>query len=161
MAPDQPSLDGPVSPAATAAAIERSIELGDPRIDAFLGRMRDAILATIRKDGSPQATPVWYHWDGEVMRISTTESTRKTHNVRRDGRVSICVDDPMSGTYLTLFGRAEIIEGDPELVRQESWPLLLRYFQDDEARVRWQRIAPGRVVIRLRPDRAIWREGVR
>ncbi len=161
MSPEQPSLDEPAAaPPATPGAAP-SVELGDPRIDAFLGRMRDAILATIRRDGSPQATPMWYHWDGQVMRMSSTETTRKTHNVRRDGRVSVCVDDPMSGTYVTLFGRAEIIEGDPERVRDESWPLLLRYFQEDEAHARWQRIAPGRVVIRLRPDRAIWREGVR
>ncbi len=161
MSPDQPSLGEPAPAAVRETVPAPQVELGDPRIDAFLARMRDAILATIRKDGSPQATPIWYHWDGQVMRMSTTASTRKAHNVRRDGRVSVCVDDPMSGTYLTLFGRAEIVEGDPELVREESWPLLLRYFQEDEARARWQRIAPGRVVIRLRPDRAIWRDGIR
>jgi PPOX class probable F420-dependent enzyme len=129
----------------------------------FLARMRNAVLATVRSDGSPQATPVWYHWDGAVMRISTPGWTRKTHNVRRDGRVSVCVDDPLSGTYVTLFGRAELVEGDRELVRQESWPILTKYLHEDEARVRWARLdAQGdRVVIRVRPDKVIWRNAVR
>ena len=136
---------------------------GNARTDDLLGRMRDAVLATVRGDGGPQATPVWYHWDGDSIRISTTQGTAKTHNVRRDSRVSICVDDQVSGAYVTLFGRADLIEGDRELVRQESWPLLLKYFHEEEAIARWARIdaAHDRVVIRVRPDRLIWREGVR
>jgi hypothetical protein len=97
------------------------------------------------------------------MRISTPGWTRKTHNVRRDARVSVCVDDPMSGTYVTMFGIAELVEGDREEVRRESWPILLKYLHEDEARVRWARIdAQGdRVVIRVAPDKVIWRNAVR
>ncbi len=135
---------------------------GNARTDELLGRMRDAVLATVRRDGGPQATPVWYHWDGDAIRISTTQKTAKTHNIRRDSRVSICVDDQISGAYVTVFGRAELIEGDRELIRRESWPLLLKYFHEDEATARWARIdaAHDRVVILVRPDRLIWREGV-
>ncbi len=140
-----------------------SMDLGEARLDDFLSRMRDAILATVRKDGGPQATPVWYHWDGEVMRMSTTHQTAKTHNIRRDSRVSICVDDQVSGSYVTLFGRAEIIEDDREQVAAESWPLLLRYMPPDEATTRWARINANddRIVLRVRPERVIWRSGVR
>jgi PPOX class probable F420-dependent enzyme len=129
----------------------------------LLARSRDAILATVRGDGSPQATPVWFHWDGRLLRISTPAWTVKARNVRRDPRVSVCVDDQVSGSYVTLFGRAEIVEGDRELVRRETWPVLLRYLQEDEAVARWKRIdADGdRVVIVLRPERAIWRAAVR
>jgi len=136
---------------------------GNAKTADLLGRMRDAVLATVRRDGGPQATPVWYHWDGEAIRISTSGRTAKTHNVRRDSRVSICIDDQVSGAYVTIFGRAELIEGDPELVRRESWPLLLKYFHEEEAAARWARIdaTHDRVVIRVRPDRVIWREGVR
>lgn len=147
----------------TNAAAPPTFAFDDDQMDDFLARMRNAILATVRPDGGPQATPVWYHWDGAVMRISTPGWTRKTHNVRRDDRVSVCVDDQVSGTYVTLFGRAELIEGDRELVRTESWPILLKYLHEDEARVRWARIdAQGdRVVIRVTPDRVIWRNAVR
>jgi PPOX class probable F420-dependent enzyme len=147
----------------TNATAPPTFDFDDAQMADFLARMRNAVLATVRADGSPQATPVWYHWDGTVMRISTPGWTRKTHNVRRDGRVSVCVDDPLSGTYVTLFGIAELIEGDRELVRRESWPILTKYLHEDEARVRWARIdADGdRVVIRVTPHKAIWRNGVR
>jgi len=124
--------------------------------------MRNAVLATVAADGSPQVTPVWYHWDGTVMRISTTTGARKVRNVRRNERVAVCVDDPLSGTYVTLFGVAELIEGDRDLVRQETWPILLRYMHQDEAVARWARIdAEGdRVVLVVTPKKVIWRNGV-
>lgn len=149
--------------AEATAATTAARPFDDDQLAAFLARMRNAVLATIRADGSPQATPVWFHWDGAVMRISTPDWTRKTHNVRRDARVSVCVDDQVSGAYVTLFGRAELVEGDRELVRRQSWPILLKYFHEDEARARWARIdAKGdRVVMLIVPDRVIWRDGVR
>lgn len=152
-----------IAEAARTPAATPTVEFGEAQLTEFLARMRNAILATVRADGSPQATPVWYHWDGRVMRISTPGWTVKTRDVRRDPRVSVCVDDQVSGTYVTLFGRAELIEGDPELVRRESWPLLLRYLHADEAVVRWERInaAGDRVVIRVRPERVIWRIAAR
>jgi PPOX class probable F420-dependent enzyme len=147
----------------TQAAAPPTFAFGDDQMADFLARMRNAVLATLRADGSPQATPVWYHWDGAVLRISTPGWARKTHNVRRDARVSVCVDDPVSGTYVTMFGTAELVEGDREEVRRESWPILLKYLHEDEARVRWARIdAEGdRVVIRVTPQRVIWRNAVR
>jgi hypothetical protein len=56
-----------------------------------------------------------------------------------------------------MFGRAEIIEGDPHLIRTESWPSLLKYLHEDEATVRWALInaEQDRVVITLRPDKVI------
>lgn len=149
--------------ARTNAAAPPTFAFGDTQMADFLARMRNAVLATLRADGSPQATPVWYHWDGEVMRISTPDWTRKTANVRRDGRVSVCVDDPMSGTYVTMFGTAELIEGDRETVRRETWPILTKYLHEDEATVRWARLdaTQDRVVIRVRPDKVIWRNAVR
>jgi PPOX class probable F420-dependent enzyme len=147
----------------TAAAAPPTFEFGDVQMADFLARMRNAVLATLRADGGPQATPIWYHWDGQVMRMSSPSWTRKTHNVRRDSRVSVCVDDPLSGTYVTMFGHAELIEGDQELVRRESWPILTKYLHEDEATVRWARInaEQDRVVIMIRPDKVIWRNAVR
>jgi hypothetical protein len=33
-----------------------------------------------------------YHWDSQVMRMSSPGWTHQTHNVRGDGQVSICVE---------------------------------------------------------------------
>ena len=139
----------------TGAAAPPTFDFTDEERNNFLVRMRNAVLATVRSDGSPQATPVWYHWDGEVIRISSPGWARKVVNVRRDARISICVDDQVSGTYVTMFGRAEVISDDR--VAPESWPILLKYLHADEAAVRWDRInaAGDRVVIRLRRARSM------
>lgn len=145
----------------TAAAAEPNFVLDDQGLHQFLVRNRNAILATLRADGSPQATPAWFHWDGSVFRISSPGWTRKVANVRRDGRVSVCVDDQVSGTYVTVFGTVELIDDDR--VAEESWPILLKYLHPDEAKVRWARInADGdRVVIVVHPTKIVWRNDVR
>jgi PPOX class probable F420-dependent enzyme len=145
----------------TPAAAPPTFEFDETARHNFLMAQRDAVLATVNRDGSPQATPTWYHWDGGLMRISSPAWTQKVRNIRRDPRVSVCVDDQVSGTFVTLFGTAEIVAGDR--VPEETWPVLLKYLHEDEARSRWARInADGdRVVIVVRPHRMVWRTSVR
>ena len=67
------------------------------------------IVATIRRDGSPQLTPVWVDAEGGDVVFNTAEGRAKTRNLRRDPRVSICVvdrDDPYR--WLSVTGRAEL-----------------------------------------------------
>ncbi|HTW97422.1 MAG TPA: TIGR03618 family F420-dependent PPOX class oxidoreductase, partial [Acidimicrobiales bacterium] len=126
----------------------------------LLRRMRHAVLATTGAAGSPHLAPVWYAWDGERFVVSTVRDTVKVADLRRDDRVAICVDDQVSGDYLTAYGRAELVEG--ERVGELTRPLLLKYLHADEAEARWSRIDAGgrRVAVLIRPDRVIWRAGV-
>ncbi len=50
-----------------------------------------AAVATLNKDGSPQATVVWIDTDGTNVIFNTAEGRLKTKNMRRDARVSISV----------------------------------------------------------------------
>ena len=145
----------------SASAAPPLIEFGVPERENFLATQRDAILATINRDGSPHATPTWYHWSQGVMTISSPAGTQKVRNIQRDPRISVCVDDQVTGTFVTAFGRAEMITG--EEVDGLTWPLLLKYLHQDEARTRWSRINADRdrVAIVLRPRRLVWRSGVR
>lgn len=150
---------------ADVVQLGRTAEARDPAADtrelhSFLDRQRNAVLATVRADGSPQVTPVWYHWDGDAVRISSPNWTKKVANIRRDPRVSVCIDDQVSGTYATLFGTAELIDGDA--VSEQTWPILIKYLHPDEAAVRWQRLNADRdrVVIRVEPRRIVWRRAV-
>jgi PPOX class probable F420-dependent enzyme len=133
----------------------------DPWLMHVLERMQNAVLTTIRRDGSPQISPVWYYWNGETISISTPNWTAKVKNVRRDPRVAVCVDDPLSGSYVAISGVADLIEGS--LVGEATWPLLLKYLHSDEAAVRWKRINADRdrVVIVVRPNKIVSRSGVR
>jgi PPOX class probable F420-dependent enzyme len=48
-------------------------------------------VSTLRQDGAPQSTPVYYIYEGGKLYISVTKSRKKTINVARDSRVSVVV----------------------------------------------------------------------
>ncbi len=81
-------------------------------IEHFLSERRNAVLGTIRKDGSPQLNPMWFHWTGEVFHISTTRTRFKYGHLLRDPRVTLCIDDTTGFKTVIVEGRAEIVEDD-------------------------------------------------
>jgi PPOX class probable F420-dependent enzyme len=81
----------------------------------LLERPLFAHLATIRPDGSPQSSVMWFAWDGRRVRFSHTSTRQKYRNLLADGRVSFHVQDP-GNAYRTLEvrGRVESMEPDPD-----------------------------------------------
>jgi PPOX class probable F420-dependent enzyme len=63
----------------------------DAERDAFLGEPRYAILSLLRRDGTPVSVPVWFEWDGGVVRMFTHVSTPKLKRLERDPRASVLV----------------------------------------------------------------------
>jgi hypothetical protein len=128
-----------------------------PAQDAFLRSIPHAIVATLRKDGRPQLTPNWYYWDGERFTVSTLSWTMKYKNLKRDPRITLCIDGAERRTqYVQVSGIAEIIEGDA--VREPSLALIRKYEPDDEQTLRhWEGIKEDRVIIALRPTEWQWR----
>src|SRR4051812_33619589 len=59
----------------------------------LLARPRTAKLATVRADGRPHIAPIWFDLDGDVLVFNTGDTTVKAANMRRDPRVSLCIDD--------------------------------------------------------------------
>lgn len=84
--------------------------LTQDKINAFLNGKHNAILATIKQDGSPQLTPVIYRWDGEKFWVSTTKDRAKYINILRDPRISLCIDDAATGTTVIASGKAQPTE---------------------------------------------------
>jgi PPOX class probable F420-dependent enzyme len=81
-----------------------------------------AVLTTINKDGSPQSTVVWVRRDGDDVLFSTIRGRRKTRNMERDPRVSICAYDPANPyVYVTVEGTVALDEqGGEELIDELS-----------------------------------------
>src|SRR6478609_3572911 len=81
----------------------------------LLERPLFAHLATLRPDGSPQSSVMWFAWDGERARFSHTSNRQKYRNLLADGRVSFHVQDP-DNPYRTLEvrGRVESMNPDPD-----------------------------------------------
>jgi PPOX class probable F420-dependent enzyme len=71
---------------------------------------REAVLATIRRDGRPQLSNIMYTWDpGErIARISTTAKRAKARNLMRDPRATLYVPGGHFWAFAVADGDAEI-----------------------------------------------------
>ncbi|WP_407561135.1 PPOX class F420-dependent oxidoreductase [Streptomyces sp. 184] len=80
----------------------------DPR--ALLAVSRLGVLATIKKDGRPQLSPVmpFYDPDAGVIHVSMTEGRAKTANLRRDARATLEVTARDGRSWATAEGTATL-----------------------------------------------------
>lgn len=122
----------------------------------FIRQNHRAVLATRRRDGGVQLSPVSVGVDDDgCLMISTRETALKTKNLRRDPYGSVCVmRDQFYGAWcfaegpVTIESLPEAMEG---LVRY--YRLLAGEHPDwDEYRAAMQR--ERRVLLRLRIERA-------
>jgi PPOX class probable F420-dependent enzyme len=106
-----------------------------------------ATVATIRRDGSAQLTPVWIDWDGQNVVFNTAEGRAKPRNIRRNPAVSVqVVDRNDEYRWVSVTGSAEIEEeGADEHINELS----RRY------RGRDYDLTPGqqRLIVRVKPER--------
>ena len=77
-----------------------------------------AVVGTNRAGGAPQLTVVWYLWDGETFRFSTTRNRAKYFNIKRDPDISVLVDDIEDKWHVVVYGRAEITGQDRDFSRR-------------------------------------------
>ena len=68
------------------------------------------VLTTLRKDGTPQMSPVDVAVDEDgLVVISSRETAYKTRNLRRDPRAWLCVlSDEFYGQWVQLEGTVEV-----------------------------------------------------
>jgi PPOX class probable F420-dependent enzyme len=71
-------------------------------------------LATVRPDGDPAVTPMWFAWDGELLRFTHTTKRQKLRDIEHNPRVAFVVMDPdRPQRYLQVRGSVEKVEADP------------------------------------------------
>lgn len=77
----------------------------------FLRENECAVLATWRRDGRVQMSPITVGLDAEGRAvISSRETAYKVKNLRRDPRASVCVlVDEFTGPWVQIEGTAEIL----------------------------------------------------
>jgi PPOX class probable F420-dependent enzyme len=65
-----------------------------------------AYLATVKKDGMPQLTPVWFDWDGTHIVINTARGRLKDRVMHHNPCVAVLIADPANPyRYLQVQGR--------------------------------------------------------
>jgi PPOX class probable F420-dependent enzyme len=123
---------------------------------AFVRDNHQAVLATFRRDGRPQLSPVAAGIDDEGrVEISSRETAMKVKNLRRDPRISLCLLGPH---WYAQWGQ---VEGTAEIVDQpEALDLLVGYYRrisgehPDWDEYRQAMIDEKRVLVRFAIDRA-------
>lgn len=72
-------------------------------------------LTTVRRDGTPQPTPVWFLWDGgETVLIYSRPSQQKERNIARDPHVALHFNSDSGGGNIVVFtGEAAIVSDVP------------------------------------------------
>lgn len=100
------------------------------KVRDFLGEKRFAVMATINPDGSVQQSVMWYELQGDRILMNTAEGRVKASNLRRDPRISICIEDEYS--FVTLTGRVELNE-DREQALEDIHHLAVRYHGQPKA----------------------------
>jgi PPOX class probable F420-dependent enzyme len=95
--------------------------------------VRTGKLATVRKDGRPLIVPVWYDLEGEILVFMTAQDSSKARNMRRDPRVSLCVDDEVTPfAYVELEGTV-VLTDDADQARYWATRIGGRYMGQELA----------------------------
>lgn len=122
---------------------------------------RTASLATVRADGRPHVAPIWFDLDGDTVVFTTWHATVKARNIRREPRVSLCVDDgepPFA--FVLIEGTARIDERDPDL-RYWATRIAGRYVGAELAESYGERNSvEGELLLRVTPDKIVARKNV-
>ncbi len=131
--------------------------MSEAEIRSFMGTgSKTGKLATVRADGSPHVIPIWFAFDddtGDVL-FMTWHRSLKARNMRRDPRVSICVDDEsFPFAWARLGGIATLSEQDGVHWATET---SRRYVGDDRAAGYGARNGvEGELVVRVTPTRLV------
>ena len=128
--------------------------IGTPDQDAFINKNKSAVVTTLRADGSPSSSIVFYARDGDDLIFSTTKNRLKAKTLARDSRVALCVlDEGAPYGYVSVEGQATITEEDlvplHVLVNRAMRGTDFTPPEGFEQRLR----NDGRVIIRVRPER--------
>ena len=92
---------------------------------AFARKNSHAVLSTLRRDGTPQLSPVTVGVDDAgLVLISTRQTAMKTKNLARDPRAWLAVfGNQFYGSWVQISGPAEIVS------LPEAMPLLVEYYR--------------------------------
>jgi len=123
---------------------------------AFARKNPHAVLATMKRDGTPQLSPVLVGVDSQDrLVVSTRETAMKTLNIRRAPRAWLCVlNDGFFGDWAQLSGDVEVVS------MPEAMEPLVEYYRSisgehpDWDDYRTAMIKQRRCLIRITPTNA-------
>lgn len=125
--------------------------------DAFLAEERTCRVATTSTAG-PHVTPLWFHWDGHALWLTSLFGSQRWLDLERDPRVAVIVDTghdydqlrgvELRGTARPVGERPRTGLADPELVdveREFSRKYTGQPAMRHDGRHAWLQVVPSRV----------------
>jgi len=121
-------------------------------VEAFVRQPNVAALATVRPDGRPHVTPVWYDFDGREFTVATFRNTQKLKNLSHKGFATLCIFTHNS-PYRNVIVESTARVGSPlDNVWRER--VAIRYLGEHAGRVYVQETADWDwIAIHIRPLR--------
>src|SRR5262245_42678770 len=91
-------------------------------------------LVTVRADGTPQPSPVWFVWADQELLIYSKPNTPKLRNIEQNSKVSLHFDsDGRGGNIAIIAGAARIDERAPSLLEVGEY---LEKYREHIARIK-------------------------
>jgi len=133
----------------------------DKECSFLLYGIRTGKLATTRADGRPHVVPVWFQMDGDTLIFTTEQNSVKAKNIRRDSRISLCVDDETPPyAYIMIEGTATLSD-DPDALLYWATRIGGRYMGEDLAEAYGRRNGVlGELLARITPTKVIFKENI-
>ena len=127
--------------------------------DEFLKSQKVLRFATIDEAKIPHIVPVWYIYSAKRIYIGTNTTTKKARNVKRNRKVSFCVDVGINAP--NIYG--VMGQGDANLVLEEkrvkriARKILLKYFKTLENRSAKELLEDTDCIIEIKPRKfSVW-----
>jgi PPOX class probable F420-dependent enzyme len=111
-----------------------------------------AHVATVDSQGTPHSNPVWISWDGTHLRFSQVVGRQKERNLTLNPAIALSLVDPDDPyRYMEIRGVLDGVEDDSSLDFINS--MAMKYLGLE--RNPWEKAGQKRIVMRIRPLRAI------
>ena len=127
--------------------------------DEFLKDQKILRLATVGKNKTPHIAPVWYRYSGKKFYIGTNTKTKKAQNVKKNNKVSCCVDVGVNAPNIygvLVQGNANLIT-DNSKVRTIAKKILSRYFKTLENKSAKELLDDTNCIIEIVPEKfTVW-----
>jgi PPOX class probable F420-dependent enzyme len=81
-----------------------------------------AWLTTVRADGTPMPTPVWFLWDGNTFLIYTPPGSNKLKYINENPRAAINLNSNEEGDDVAIFtGEIRILPDAPPAIDNQAY----------------------------------------
>ena len=119
----------------------------DAQIEEFLAQARHAVMATIKRDGSAQLSPVWFLFRGGKLYTGINNNSAKYFNIKRDPRVTLCIDaGHPDARSVIIYGMAELIDEKSAWLDEIERSIALHYHDSVEAAEAYLKLLDGSVI---------------